>query len=125
MNSGQDLVTVALTDDERYLLTVGISDWDEIAPARATDAIAQAMGYADAKDLCDVTGPRLAAAIRKGEALTRGDWVRALAAAEIAFASDVLGTGSEWTVINGGQEEFWIVVLRRLQAKLHSLHDAG
>jgi hypothetical protein len=38
--------------------------------------------------------------------------------AEFAFASEVLGTGGEWTTIQGGSDEHWIKVLRRLQHRV-------
>jgi len=122
MNSAHETFDLALTDDERYMMSHGLIDWDtEGGPARATDPVAQAMGFSGADDLCD-QGQRLAIAIRAGRPLSGPDWVRALATAEIAFASDVLGTGLEWTVINGGQETHWFEVLRGLQTKLSHLH---
>jgi hypothetical protein len=41
-----DKVDLNLTADERYLLIHGLNDWDPIAPARATEAIAQAIRLA-------------------------------------------------------------------------------
>ena len=38
--------------------------------------------------------------------------------AEVIFASDVVGTGSEFTVIQGGTNAHWIGVLRDLQTKV-------
>lgn len=67
-------------------------------------------------------GQELADAILAGRPMLGWDWVRSLAAADIAFASDVLGTGLEWTAVNGGQEADWFAVLRRLQSKLSHLH---
>lgn len=125
MTSAQKTFDLPLTDDERYLLSHGLVDWDtDGGPALATDPIAEAMGFSGADDLCE-KGHALADAILAGRPLAAPDWVRALAAAEIAFASDVLGTGLEWTVINGGQEAHWFDVLRGLQAKLSHLHRGG
>jgi hypothetical protein len=122
MNSAEEPLVLPLTDDERYLLSHGVRDWDtDGGPALATDPLAQAMGFADAEELC-LRGPELADAILSGTPMSGTDWVRALAAAEIAFASDVLGTGLEWTAINGGQEAYWFAVLRRLQSKISHLH---
>lgn len=122
MNPATTTFDLPLTDDERYLLVRGLVDWDQIGPARATDPIAQAIGFSSADDLCEA-GQALADAIRASKPLSGPDWVRALAAAEIAFASDVLGTGpEEWTIINGRAEAHWFEVLRTLQSKLRNLH---
>lgn len=113
-----------LTADERYLLVRGLVDWDQVGPARATDPIAQAIGFSSADDLCSA-GQSLADAIQASQPVSGPEWVRALAAAEIAFASDVLGTSpgpDEWTIINGGAEAHWFEVLRGLQSKLRDLH---
>jgi hypothetical protein len=121
MNSPEEPLAVPLTDDERYLLSHGLKDWDtDGGPALATDPLAQAIGFADAEDLCR-RGQDLADDIVAGRPMLGSDWVRALAAAEIAFASDVLGTGLAWTVINGGDDARWFDVLRRLQSKLNDL----
>jgi hypothetical protein len=107
MNPATTSFDLPLTDEERYLLVQGLVDWDQIGPARATDAIAKAIGFSSADDLCEA-GQALANAIQASQPLSGPEWVRALAAAEIAFASDVLGTGpEEWTIINGGAEVHW------------------
>lgn len=75
------------------------------------------MGSASLADL-QVAGDRIAGAMAAGEALPVRDWTRAMVATEIVFASEVLGTGSEWTVINGGTDAYWVGVLRSLQRKV-------
>jgi len=63
--------------------------------------------------------PALVRAIQQGRSLSVRDWTRALVATEFAFVGVVLGTGvDEWSAINGGSEEKWFGVLRRLQRKL-------
>jgi hypothetical protein len=108
-------VTFDLSDDERTMLIDGLIGWE--GPGHGTDSLAVAMGFADLDDLA-TEGERIARAIGTGDALPVRDWTRALVAAEFAFASDLLGTGSEWTVINGGTDAEWIDVLRRLQRRL-------
>ena len=46
------------------------------------------------------------------------DWTRAMVATEIAFASDLLGVGTEWVVIDGRPDEYWVRILRTLQNKV-------
>lgn len=108
-------VSLQLTDDERRMLAYGLKDWG--GPAHGTDSLAVAMGFSSLDDL-EEDGERIAAAILSGQALPVRDWTRAMVATEIAFASDVLGTGSEWTVINARTDAYWIDVLRSLQRKV-------
>jgi hypothetical protein len=97
------------------MLVYGLNDWG--GPAHGTDSLAVAMGFASLDDLQD-DGGRIADAIAAGQALPVRDWTRAMVATEIVFVSDVLGTGIEWTVINGGTDAYWIDVLRSLQRKV-------
>jgi hypothetical protein len=108
-------VRVDLADEELHMLVRGLTDWG--APAVATERLSVAMGFTSIEDLLE-EGSRLAEALAAGQPLSVRDWTRALVATEIAFASDVFGTGSEWTVVQGGSDEQWIVVLRKLQAKV-------
>ena len=112
---GDREVTVDLTDDERYMLVTGLNDWG--GPAHGTESLAVAMGFAGLQDFFRER-ERILARVEAGQPLTIRDWSRALFATELIFASDLLGTGSEWTVIQGGDDGEWMWVLRRLQAKL-------
>jgi hypothetical protein len=108
-------VSLELTEDERRMLVYGLRDWG--GPAHGTDSLAVAVGFASLDHLQE-DGGRIADAIAAGRALPVRDWTRAMVATEIVFVSDVLGTGSEWTVINGGTDAYWIDVLRSLQRKV-------
>lgn len=108
-------VNLQLTDDERRMLGYGLKDW--AGPAHGTDSLAVAMGFASLEDLQE-DGDRIADAIADVQPLPVRDWTRAMAATEIVFASDVLGTGSEWTVLQAGTNSYWIGVLRSLQRKV-------
>ena len=108
-------MNVELSDDERTLLTRGLQDWT--GPAHCTEALARAMGFADKSDLF-AEGRRIAQAVRDNEPLSERDWTRALLSAELNFGSDILGTGTEWTMLHGGNEERWLCVLRDLSSKL-------
>lgn len=109
------LVSVDLNEDERTMLVYGLRDWG--GPAHGTDSLAVAMGFSDLEDLQE-DGERIARAIAAGHPLPVRDWTRALVGAEFTFASEVLGTGGEWTTIQGGSDERWINVLRRLQHRI-------
>jgi hypothetical protein len=113
--NGDKEVAVELTDDERLMLITGLNDWG--GPAHATDSLAVAMGFTGVQDLTQQTS-RILARLQADQPLTIRDWSRALFATELIFASDMLGTGSEWTVIHGGDDGEWIHVLRRLQSNI-------
>jgi hypothetical protein len=108
-------VSVDLNEDERTMLVYGLMDW--AGPAHGTDSLAVAMGFSNLEDLQE-DGERIARAIGAVRPLPVRDWTRALVGAEFAFASEVLGTGGEWTTIQGGSDEHWIKVLRRLQHRV-------
>lgn len=111
-------ISLDLTEDERRMLVWGLTDWG--GPARCTESLAVAMGFEDLDDL-EREADRIAEAIQAGEALTKRDWTRALFSTEVIFASDVIGTGSEWKSLIGGTDEHWLGVLRSLQRKLPKL----
>ena len=112
-------IALELTADERRLLTAGLIEWG--GPARCTDAFATAMGFADIEDFF-LQSKRLVPALRKGEPLSRRDWTRALLATEVVFASDVVGSGSDWQATVGWSDEVTIHTLRELQRKLRRAH---
>lgn len=110
-----DNVPFNLTDDERELLWRGLLEWG--GPASPTNAMAAAMGFRDVSDL-HKEGSRLRADISERRPLTYADWRRALLATEIVFASDVVGSGVEWSTTTGLQDEETIRMLRSIQRKL-------
>jgi hypothetical protein len=115
-------VFVELDQDERYMLMHGLLGWG--GPAYGSDALAVAMGF---QSIDQVYGEaaHIVDAINKNLPLSIRDWTRALVATEFAFMSTVLGTGcDQWTIINGGTEEHWFRILRRLQGKLPAEADA-
>ncbi|MBX9978268.1 MAG: hypothetical protein K2Z76_01700 [Mycobacterium gordonae] len=115
VSNKDELVAVALTADDRWLLTHGLLQWR--APrARCTEAMALAIGFDSVEDLFGQYD-RLKALIDRGEPLSKADWTRTLLATEVCFASEVLGAGAEWEAI-AGADAFTIEVLRVLQRKL-------
>jgi hypothetical protein len=87
-----------LTDDERVLLARGLLEWG--GPATPTIEIANLLGFVDVQDLYD-KGGSIARSIRAGEPIAAADWRRALLATEIVFASDLIGSGVDWSMTTG------------------------
>lgn len=77
------------------------------------------MGFNDVADLVE-SGDRIAAQIEAEDALPPFDWTRALLATEIVFASDVLGSGIDWSITSGRQDDETMATLRGLQRKLYA-----
>lgn len=112
-------VQVELTDEERQVLWCGLHEWG--GPASCSDSLAVAMGFTDCEDLLQRAGKAIRESIREREPLEPDDWIRALAATEIVFASDIFGSGSDWWATTGIPDEKTIQLLRRLQAKIIDL----
>jgi hypothetical protein len=113
-----DLTTASalgLDDEEIELLRKGLAEWS--GPARPTREFVTAMGFDASASISEQTGS-LYDAVKSGLPLARADWVRALLATEVAFASDAVGSGVEWSTTTGWSDAETIVVLRRLQRKL-------
>ena len=110
-----DEIAVPLTDDERELLRCGLGEWG--GPARCTDRMAVAMGFESVQDLL-VQADRLRGALASKLPLTQRDWMRTLLATEVVFASEVLGSGSDWATTTGFSDEETIKLLRMAQQKI-------
>ena len=107
-----------LTHAERSILASGLVEWG--GPAAPTDAVARLIGFADVSALLD-EGRELARALRAGEPLTPSDWRRALLATELVFASDLVGSGVEWSTTTGVSDGETIDGLRSIQRKLAAI----
>ena len=110
-----DLIDVPLTDEERLFLRCGLSEWG--GPARCTDALAFAMGFRNVANLHE-EGHLLQESLGRHEPLSQHDWVRTLLATEIVFASNVVGSGRDWSISAGFSDEDSIRLLRTLQRKI-------
>ena len=97
------------------MLKRGLLEWG--GPAHCTDAMAVAMGFASVRDLFDESH-RILDDLAAKRPLSRLDWTRTLLATEIAFASDVMGSGVEWPVTTGLEDWRTLQHLRQLQRKL-------
>jgi hypothetical protein len=107
-------VRIELTELEQSVLVNGLHEWG--GPARGTDALAVAMGFADLKDLFERT-PALVGGIRAGS-MTADDWCRVVLATEVVFASDVVGSGTDWETTTGLSDRDTLAALRAIQRKL-------
>lgn len=115
-HDANEVVAIDLTDEEWRLLDCGLNQWG--GPARCTDELAVAMGFAGYHDFHCAIEQRLFPRLDAKAGLTRLDWVRTLLAAEIAFASGVFGSGSDWPIIVGRSDEDTIRLLRSIQRKV-------
>ncbi|MFE7710889.1 hypothetical protein ACFU6I_35085 [Streptomyces sp. NPDC057486] len=106
---------LTLTDEESRLLQQGLIEWS--GPARCTEEFAVAMGFDDADDL-NRRGARIRHALAAKEPLEPMDWARALLATELAFASEMVGSGYEWSTTTGWSDDMTVKVLRSTQLKL-------
>jgi len=108
-------VSVQLSEPERELLRAGALQW--FGPARPTQELATAMGFADVPAL-RAEMKRLRDRITPQSALSPLDWTRLIVATEIAFISDVFGAGFEWSTTSGIPDAEALSLLRSLQRRL-------
>lgn len=106
---------LTLNDEESLLLQQGLMEW--CGPARCTEEFAVAMGFDSIQDLSR-RGLSIHGALAGRKALDPMDWARALLATELAFASDVVGSGYEWSTTTGWADDTTVRVLRSVQLKL-------
>jgi hypothetical protein len=113
--SDEPIDPVTLDDRERQLLRAAMLEWR--GPANPTDALAVAPGFTSATTMSRETWA-LSERIESSEVLTSQDWRQVLLAAEIVFASDVVGSGLDWPITSGIPDAESIAILRGLQRKL-------
>lgn len=115
-HAADEVVAIDLNTDEWRLLRCGLSEW--WGPARCTPKLAVAMGFDGYDDFHDQIEHRLLPLLDAEERLTRFDWLRALLATEIVFASGLVGSGSDWPITVGVSDADTIALLRGLQRKI-------
>jgi hypothetical protein len=104
-----------LTEAERALLARGLREWG--GPAAPTDEVAHLLGFSNVQALLEESSS-IARSLEAGESLTRVDWRRALISTELVFASDVVGSGVDWSTTTGLTDEETISLLRSVQRQL-------
>jgi hypothetical protein len=113
-----EIVALDLPDVQRELMMKGLMEW--AGPARPTDTLARAMGYADPDKLIEGCY-RLRTALGEKQEMSKRNWARGLVATEIVFASRYYGAAGEWALTTGWSDEFTLRVLRNLQRSLLGL----
>ncbi|MFC8733853.1 hypothetical protein ACFT5B_15485 [Luteimicrobium sp. NPDC057192] len=131
MSSEPRRPSTVLEPAETELLRRALGEWG--GPARASDDLARAMGFADVTAM-DLELPELRRALRQDAPLSARDWARALVATEFVFVSDLYGSGTDWRTTTGRDDDETINALRVIQRKLgpivqphyggHALHRA-
>ena len=116
-----------IAQDERRLLATALLQWgaevrsptDEFALplTNPTDKLAVALGFRDEDDLRSETR-RIMGQLESDGPISRRDVTRALAAAEVVFASDIFGAGTEWEIVTGLSDAETIAGLRNIQRNL-------
>lgn len=112
---GSHTVDSVVVDDMEKRLRAAMLDRG--GPARPTDELAITLGFSSANRMPGETSA-LWRRIEGDEALTALDWWRVLRAAELVFASDVVGSGLDWSTTTGISDADGIAVLRRTQRML-------
>lgn len=108
-------IQLDLTDREREILRSGLHEWG--GPAWVTQELAVAMGFRDQSDLFR-DGDRLVAALKASKPMTPLDWAKTILATEIVFASDLVGSGCEWSTTTGWSDDETLTSLREIQRKV-------
>jgi hypothetical protein len=106
---------LSLSESEVNLLRKGLIQWG--GPARATEEFAVSMGFASAANM-SAGCVEICRSLEVDRSLTPRDWTRALLSLEIAFASDLVGSGVEWSTATGLSDEVTVRDLRSIQRKL-------
>lgn len=114
MANPEEIIHADLTDAERFVLNQGLAEWG--GPAHCTEAMARAMGFRDVADLFD-EGGRIVRDLHARRPLSRRDWTR-VTGHGVVFASDVLGSGTEWPDTTGLDDRETLQTLRSIQYKL-------
>ena len=104
-----------LEQSEVELLVRALLEWG--GPAHASDELARGMGFTGTDDLMD-RGRAFRQALRSDDPIDGVDWARILLAAEIAFASDLMGSGTEWRTTTGMADDETVAALRSIQRQL-------
>lgn len=97
-----------LTEHEVELLTRALLEWG--GPAHSSDQLAFGTGFAGAQDLLHQR-QRLRKALGEDAPLGAADWARTL------LATDLAGSGVEWSTTTGRDDAAAIRMLRVIQRK--------
>jgi hypothetical protein len=104
-----------LAPEEIGFLRRALLEWG--GPAHASDELARGMGFADSGALVRRCA-ELQSDLNGDAPVAPSDWARILLAAEIVFASDLVGSGTEWRTTTGMDDASTLELLRGIQRKL-------
>ena len=105
---------IGLESDEIKILLSGLLEWS--GPARPTVEFITAMGF-DPSAAFGEQIRTLRSALKNGDTLSPANWTRVVLATEVAFISDAVGSGVEWSTTTGWTDEETVVLLRSIQRK--------
>ncbi|WP_157900632.1 hypothetical protein [Mycobacterium rhizamassiliense] len=115
-----ELIDLGLTDDERLLISHGLSEYG--GPIRGQVVMTRALGLSDSGAFNDLVA-RLRGAIFRKQPLSKLDWARAVFLTEVSWASDLVGSGLDFKT-NFHDDEA-APLLRSIQWKLNRLEIGG
>ena len=111
----RNLIAIDLTEREREFIARAL--YERQGSASWTPLPIDALGLSD-WDEFDALIDRLRDAVTRGDPLTDLDWARALFLTEITWASDLVGAGTDFSIVSGFSDAEGITVLRSLQRKI-------
>jgi hypothetical protein len=117
MNTRGDRVDFDLDEAERKMLVLALNEFD--GPAKQSFEVLPPMVGASSYGECAGYVSRLMGAIENTESQSELDWIRALFLAEVSFGSSLVASGRRF---GPSADEYWILVLRSLQAKISTEH---
>jgi len=79
--------------------------------------MAVAMGFRDQADLF-LEGDRIIDVLEARQPMTPLDWARTVLATEVVFASQLIGSGHDWSITTGLEDGETLKLLRGIQRKL-------
>jgi hypothetical protein len=115
MTTSAELLTVDLSDDERAFIWQAMYQWQFSASRQPFPY--QVLGLATWQEFAELTH-RLAHAVTDREPLTGLDWMRVLYLTECSWASDVVGSGLDFSIVTEFSDIDGLSLLRRLQHKI-------
>ncbi|GHH71087.1 hypothetical protein [Promicromonospora soli] len=104
-----------LEPTEIDLLVRALLEWG--GPAHASDQLARGMGFDGVDDLLERCRS-FRRDLKDDVPIAGADWARILLATEIVFASDLMGSGTDWSTTTGLTDEETVKALRGVQRKL-------
>lgn len=114
--SKSDGIAVPLSEQERHFIRAALIQWRSAATGfpLPISALGIAANWAEFDELVD----RLRAAVAAQAPLSDLDWARTLFLTEIAWASDLVGTGAEFALVTSISDQDAVKLLRSIQRKI-------